>query len=41
VRGKKGQQLSLGQYTGLKAKRDRVMANCDSDEEDEQGVLIV
>lgn len=40
-RRKKRQQLSLGQYTGLKAKRDKATDDCDSHEGGEQGVLIL
>lgn len=36
----RGQQLSLGQYTGVKAKWGQVIADCNSDEGGERGVLI-
>lgn len=40
-RRKKRQQLSLGQYTGLKAKRDKATDDCEFHEGGEQGVLIL
>lgn len=40
-RRKKRQQLSLGQYTGSKAKRDKATDDCEFPEGGEQGVLIL
>lgn len=41
MRVMKGQQLSLGQYTGSKAKRDEMMAIVTLMVGGEQGVLIL